>query len=1517
VAFSPDGATLASGGEDGVLRLWETVTWEQTKQITIAQHTGHIWHIAYSPDGTTIATADSRGTLSLWDVATGHLTGAQPSEDIHAQAIVWSPDGATIATAGADRVLRLWNPATWEQINQITIVSQVGLVKYSAPVRDIAYSPDSTIIATACADETIRLWNPSTNQLAEHGGAAWAVAYSPDSTAIATADAGEVIHLRDPATWEETSQITIVPRTGELPYLAYIRDIAYNPDSTIIAAACADGTIRLWNLATSHQTNQLIRHTGSANAIDWSPDGNTLATGGTDTAIRLWAASTGEQTAQLTGHHGAINALAYSPDGAALAAGDADFTCRLWDLATGQQTARIPRGVGGPVSVIDWSPDGNTIAAGYGDGAICLCDPSTGERVAEFTRHHHSIAAVAFSPDGRILASGAGSVRLWDTITGRQIARLTAHHNFVLAVAWSPDGTLLATSAGSVRVWDTSTWQPREKLRGHGGAVRAIAWNPDGSTLAAVGRFGTIQLWDTATWQSRAQLAGHTEIVRGLAWNPRGTILASVGDDGTIRIWNPRNGVQINGTGFGAARAPARALAGVQSDSPSGEDLLGIGDDVDTLAELIAATETKPPLAIALIGDWGTGKSSVMLQVERQITVLADRARNNPGRSAFTENVRQVRFNAWHYSDDQLWTGLVSHLLEVLAVPAEGGENESASGRRKIIAERDRLRTRLDEKQNARDKLAGQLESADDVPQPQGLLGWLGSPAYTGKILLTAAGQTLRDGRVGLLAILAWAVIGAGAYVSWHFLRTPIGHAVTAIAVLAPPVVAVARKLKSGHDAVLRFGDRERSSLTARQRDFEREIKDLQDRLVLIDAAARLARFFDDRGEADAYRRYQGLLGQVHADLKELSADLAAARTQWAAGGGIGTPPLQRIVLYIDDLDRCPPRRVVDVLEAVHLMLSLDLFVVVVAVDARWLIRSLEYHHHEHFRESDQDEETVATPVDYLDKIFQIPFALRRPDPGATAKYLRSLLPEPLQAAPSTTHTAPSGQDVNADSDRDPASSAGASQVITSQNSAPLAGATPDEPDPAERQADPAEDSDEPLLSPLSRELRDRLHPPARNEPIPAPVIELRPQGLQLSQPEIEFMTRLGGLVPTPRAAKRLVNIYRLVRIGIPNAELSDFTGDVDAGPYRAVQVLLAILVGHPKAARTIFGELLAGETDDDLAAVVEKTDEADSSFPVIKHELARLQSAQSLTVSAFECRRWCPLLARFSFYTRDLARTDSLARPLVFENRPGLPALFAGDGRQYACTRCARLPDMKPRPDSPHRGNAVGREVIGERLRGLPLERSGIRHRGHNHRLRPCLSTADDHHEQLIGPDQRHGRPRGHRSTHQTMAQAVRHAGRQRRCDTQAEQPPRQPRNRRLPARRVQHHHRTGIDQPVHCERHQAGCPAHLTVRPHQVIGMLIRRHRGHRGDAHHGPGGRPPDDPVRRHHRAPPSSANSVVNRGTACWLFGDDGPRTLSHISDLRLFVSKLGLRRKAAGHRPTDSSPPSDTNPLRTP
>jgi hypothetical protein len=151
--------------------------------------------------------------------------------------------------------------------------------------------------------------------------------------------------------------------------------------------------------------------------------------------------------------------------------------------------------------------------------------------------------------------------------------------------------------------------------------------------------------------------------------------------------------------------------------------------------------------------------------------------------------------------------------------------------------------------------------------------------------------------------------------------------------------------------------------------------------------------------------------------------------------------------------------------------------------------------------------------------------------------------------------------------------------------------------------------------------------------------IDLQPQGLQVSPAEAEFLARLAGLLPTPRAAKRLVNLYRLARIGIPTAELGEFVGDQDGGPYQSVQVLLAILVGYPELAARLFREVMSGQqgASDLIAVLAEAAGSGDREAGAIATVVASLRDAAPQAVSLGLARQWCPRLARFSFYTRDL----------------------------------------------------------------------------------------------------------------------------------------------------------------------------------------------------------------------------------------------------------------------------------------
>jgi hypothetical protein len=179
---------------------------------------------------------------------------------------------------------------------------------------------------------------------------------------------------------------------------------------------------------------------------------------------------------------------------------------------------------------------------------------------------------------------------------------------------------------------------------------------------------------------------------------------------------------------------------------------------------------------------------------------------------------------------------------------------------------------------------------------------------------------------------------------------------------------------------------------------------------------------------------------------------------------------------------------------------------------------------------------------------------------------------------------------------------------------------------------------------------REQSATPRTEQPDTA-IPDLRPLGLQVSQPEAEFLTRLGPLLPTPRAAKKLVNLYRLVRIGIADSGLAAFTGSEAGGQYQVVQVLLAVLVGSPAAAHRIFRELMAATPDSDILTVFAKAGAADlpeSHLCVrISAELGRISEDTPLMTATSEYQRWCPALARYSFHTRTMtAKPPSIDAP-------------------------------------------------------------------------------------------------------------------------------------------------------------------------------------------------------------------------------------------------------------------------------
>ncbi|MFF3504997.1 trypsin-like peptidase domain-containing protein [Streptomyces sp. NPDC003247] len=560
VAFSPDGRTLATGGWNGTVQLWDPVT--RRPRAKLSGHRQAVWAMAFSPDGGTLVTGSHDGTVRWWEVETGHLVRTGKPGGL-VQAVAFSPDGRFLADAGSSGTVRLRDGSSGSVVAE--------LKGHTGPVTTLAFGPDGKQLVSGSHDKTARVWNTADRQETGRitGNApVTAVSFGPDGRTLVTGDGTGAVQLWNLASGDALA--TVTDHTGVVWSISL-----HASDNTMITTG-NDGTVRLRD-ATTGRTRTTVTVGRPVSDAELSPDGDTLVTavGSSDGSTRLWATGTGRPRSTLSDHEGPVDALAYSPDGRLLATADWNRTVRVRRADDGTPLYSFTEN---EAPRLAFGPAGDVLATSV-PGKITLRDAATGRTRATVPLPTTLMGPLAFSPDGRTIATRIAPdtggkddrVLLADATSGGSRVLLGGGHGTVNALAFSPDGRTVAASGDDavVRLWDLDTpARPQGELDGHtGSSVNSLAFGPDGSTLAAGSIDGTVRLWDVGTGRVRAYLSGHTGVITQLSLSHDGRTLATGSFDGTVRLWDvatsrTRRTVNESGTVWSVALSPdGRTLA--------------------------------------------------------------------------------------------------------------------------------------------------------------------------------------------------------------------------------------------------------------------------------------------------------------------------------------------------------------------------------------------------------------------------------------------------------------------------------------------------------------------------------------------------------------------------------------------------------------------------------------------------------------------------------------------------------------------------------------------------------------------------------------------------------------------------------------------------------------------------------------------------------------------------------------------------------------------------------------------
>lgn len=557
VAFSFDRRYLLSGGDDGVLKLWDVASGKCLQ--TLREHRAAIFAVAFSPDGRRALSGSADQTIKLWDVSAGRVIQTLQGHH-HLSAVAYSPSGQYVLAG--DIPIKLWDITTGRVVQTFN----------DPDVRTVAFSPDQRYIFSGNRRGQMKLWEAVTGRCLRtfdaHEAEVRSIVVSTDGHYALSCDANSLklwaVHCETP--------LELAPlKLAQMPVAAHVltgdrlyeQEVAQGqaalerkePASAVQhlrRARSQSGyqrgmeAIQAWlnlysvlprqSLQDCWEQANLERHTAAVTAVAFTSDSSAIFSGSADFTLKRWDRATERCTLSFEGHQDRVEAIALSPDRNQVLSASADQTLRLWDANTGE-CLRILSGHQGTVSTVAYA---NRYAiSGSQDQTLKLWDLLTG-RCLRTLQCPSAITTTAISLDGRCLISGGDrSLTVWDFPRGEVVRTIEGHENLVRSVAINPVAhqALSGSDDQSLKLWNLATGDCMRTFVGHSAGVNAVAISPDGQYAVSGSADRKLKLWNLSTGGCLKTLSGHQEAVLSVSFSPDGRYLVSGSADHQLKLW--------------------------------------------------------------------------------------------------------------------------------------------------------------------------------------------------------------------------------------------------------------------------------------------------------------------------------------------------------------------------------------------------------------------------------------------------------------------------------------------------------------------------------------------------------------------------------------------------------------------------------------------------------------------------------------------------------------------------------------------------------------------------------------------------------------------------------------------------------------------------------------------------------------------------------------------------------------------------------------------------------------------